>query len=530
LFADSADVVELTPGRFNATVLSSKEAWLVDYYADWCPHCQNFAPVWQHVASQYSGDSRVTFGAMDCALYMDFCAGIKVGAYPTMRAYNLPDAPDSAGEAGVALHEGDYNLDEEQELKGLIDAKLAALGPAPLTLAPTPAGPGAPATSWLLPAPAPAPKEISATSDSAVFRLIDAELALVYALRQGTATAAVRRPVEPPDPSDPLALGGEALAGLVAWLDLVSRLLPSSRGRRDVAELAAVARSAQQGSGVLPRAAWLLALDERKVDLVGPQAGQDPTPYWRLCATYTCGLWTLFHILTVAAADPISRRLAAAAEDDGVARDGRRLREDGPVVRQRGLEEAGVSASPTPGETLQRIRGFVENFFGCEECSKHFVATYDSCQFGRCALEATDGQGSALWLWQVHNNVTARVAGERGRAVPHPWPNLAFCEKCWVQVPGAPERWNPTAVFDYLTFAFVPPDDTVVGSGPLMGADSFFTSFSSNTIFVGLVLGGSGIAGILWWSLHRDKEQGEWFEVQDHEDNELSPISSSMGN
>lgn len=474
LFAGSPTVVELTTSRFRSTVLTSRTAWFIDFYADWCPHCQQFAPVWEEMAGKFRGDGRVSFGGVDCAVEADFCGDAQVGAYPTLRGYNLPGLDNSSTARGGSMGEPGYSSDEHDDVLKLLQKMLLALGPAPVIN-----GTGdalSPALSPKVPAPAPAPSDEVASAPSAASRLIDAEVALVYALRQGTAVAAARTPAG--DPEDPLALTDEALKELVLWLSFLAEVLPSEVARADVGALANTARAAQLGSGVLPRAAWLEALDRRKVDVVVPEAGKDPAPYWHLCGTYTCGLWTLFHIV-----------LASVANGPG----GRRL------------EEA-TQVGPTPGEAAIRIRGFVKTFFGCEACVEHFLGMFDSCKFGRCELSPRDGPGTALWLWQVHNNVSARIAGEQGRPVPEPWPKKAFCEDCWVQDPSNPgTHWDPNAVFRYLSLAYLPQEES---RGP--GSKGPFQGLASLNLPAGLITPATtfivavAVAAFAWCSFRRD--------------------------
>nr|CAD7394800.1 unnamed protein product [Timema cristinae] len=44
-------VLELNPSTFNDHVMMDKDVWLVDFYAPWCGHCVEFAPVF-HVIAQ----------------------------------------------------------------------------------------------------------------------------------------------------------------------------------------------------------------------------------------------------------------------------------------------------------------------------------------------------------------------------------------------------------------------------------------------------------------------------------------------
>lgn len=83
---------------------------------------------------------------------------------------------------------------------------------------------------------------------------------------------------------------------------------------------------------------------------------------------YTCGLWTVFHCLSV------------------------------------GATQHSFTASI---DTLLAIRGYVEHFFGCKNCARHFLlvaaTTTDS------SLADHGAAGPMLWLWQTHNAANARI-------------------------------------------------------------------------------------------------------------------------
>lgn len=49
-------------------------------------------------------------------------------------------------------------------------------------------------------------------------------------------------------------------------------------------------------------------------------------------------------------------------------------------------------------------RGFVEHFFQCSDCSKHFVAMASE----PAALGVTSRKDAVLWLWRSHNRVSLR--------------------------------------------------------------------------------------------------------------------------
>jgi len=460
----------------------------------------------------FDSEHRLVFGALDCAMYDDLCMDIEVNSFPTMRAFHIPGMHKSYTKRGADLHEGEYKIYEKMELVDLLQAKVAKLGNTSNNASAGAwafsrsdrgvycslnrggilaqfsaksqsnaekardaceafcfktdacwgcsvlcamascqwnalhscgvrmtwvgrisgdvtkkivkrggANPGNKTGSSGLShigSPSPAlPAELPASPVAAALHMIDAELALMYSLRQGTAIA-----------SKSGTLQGEVLEELVRWLEFLASVLPSSRARRSIDALAQVANDGLRKEGKLEHTSWLAALDRRVIDQVPVHAATDPNPHWRLCGSYTCGLWVLFHIATVSAA-----RLNNASNTS---------------LHQKGTEGRYLQELPSQLDPLARIRGFVSHFFGCADCVAHFLKTYDECKFGVCRLQASDGPGAALWLWQVHNVVTTRVSKEQGREPPVPWPSRPHCDVCWAAA--GEDDWDSAAVFKYL--------------------------------------------------------------------------------
>jgi len=71
-----ANTVEFTDANFDAEVLKSGQAVLVDFWAPWCGPCRQIAPMIDALAAEYAGS-------------------IKVGKV------NVDDSPQSAGAYGV---------------------------------------------------------------------------------------------------------------------------------------------------------------------------------------------------------------------------------------------------------------------------------------------------------------------------------------------------------------------------------------------------------------------------------------------
>ena len=120
---------------------------------------------------------------------------------------------------------------------------------------------------------------------------------------------------------------------------------------------------------------------------------------WRWCAArgglaagvggYTCGLWLLFHA-TLASSDR-------------------------------------VSAAPA----LRAIAAWVQDFFGCAECARHFGQFY-SAHAGAHTAGHID---SSVWLWRAHNAVSLRLRASDADAAPYKrlWPAVESCKECYTE-------------------------------------------------------------------------------------------------
>ncbi|XP_069719181.1 sulfhydryl oxidase 1 [Phaenicophaeus curvirostris] len=129
---------------------------------------------------------------------------------------------------------------------------------------------------------------------------------------------------------------------------------------------------------------------------------------------YPCGLWTIFHLLTVQAA------------------------QSGPDTE-------------LPLEVLSTMRCYVRHFFGCRDCAQHFEAM---------AAESMDRVASrreaVLWLWSHHNEVNARLAGGDTEDPKFPklqWPPPDLCPQCHREERGV-HIWDEQAVLSFLKTRF----------------------------------------------------------------------------
>ncbi|XP_065051980.1 dnaJ homolog subfamily C member 10-like [Rhopilema esculentum] len=78
-------VEQLDYYSFFDVVINQMDAWLVDFYAPWCGHCTQFAPVFEKIAKRLSGT--VKAAKVNCEENYNLCREAGIRAYPSLRFY-----------------------------------------------------------------------------------------------------------------------------------------------------------------------------------------------------------------------------------------------------------------------------------------------------------------------------------------------------------------------------------------------------------------------------------------------------------
>jgi hypothetical protein len=322
---------------------------------------------------QHTEKMAIRFGAVNCAAFNGLCRQNHVEGYPTVKAFGFQDVGNGTSLSSrtkeainkwirerVSAHGGAQGTNEAHENPWLGAEGIAT---------PTKDSP------------------LKRVNDERVLRHRDAMTALQFAFDKEVFLG-----VE--------TLGTDSLMHLKSFLRLLALSLPGRDYRKRFTELYddvkdRMSLTVDEWSGTMKR--------------LNPTMLSEAPLHWELCPGYTCGLWTLFHILSV----------------------------------QSGFQ------GTSPVVTMEAVRGFVESFFGCAACRSHFLDSYENCRHGRCDITESDVDNRALvlWLWRLHNAVNLRVGMEAGGTAGRTRGN--YTELLWPSVSACPACWDHTAHEDY---------------------------------------------------------------------------------
>jgi len=432
LNADAQLVQELENGQAPDPD-AAKQWWVVDLYADWCPHCQAFAPTYLSTAvklMEKHGELNVRFAAVDCEIHSEFCAARALHGFPTVLTI-----PPYGGAPETRTHDGEHFWDALSEIVG---------GPLAETLRQADASNGLGRGNDKCPskrelgssAPVDSiPLGVGWRKAEADFapqdRLHDAARMVHYVLRNWVRPQSVGEAIFMPPwtkakndlpgfyaaaeikakkkharankktkfkiplqwevPFQPYAFTYNTLIGLEQWLQALVKALPVSPDAQKSLEWLRdmlrerIEKAEQHGVG-LCLVEWLQWLDSEWFDsfALGHPVENEPIT----CTTETCALWTTFHILSVNAPE---------------------------------------------GEHLDIMAGivaFVEHFFRCAHCRAHFLHQYNNQKaYGSRNIKSADDLIKVLW--RFHAAVSIRVQHENKCLADRQWPPVDFCPACW---------------------------------------------------------------------------------------------------
>lgn len=134
---DAKPVKVLVGQNFKEIVFDKEKAVFVEFYAPWCGHCKQLAPIWDQLAEAYEGNDKIVIAKMDSTT--NEIEDVKVQSFPTIKYFPVgsdevidyngartlegfkkfldSDGKDGAGDAAPEEDE-EEDEDEEEEDEG----------------------------------------------------------------------------------------------------------------------------------------------------------------------------------------------------------------------------------------------------------------------------------------------------------------------------------------------------------------------------------------------------------------------------
>ncbi|XP_042385130.1 sulfhydryl oxidase 1-like [Zingiber officinale] len=373
--ADAA--VELNASNFRSFLKESPLKFaVVEFFAGWCPACRNYKPQYEKVASLFNGPDAVHSGIIllarvDCALETntELCGSFSVSHYPML--FWGPPKKFSAGRWDPKKNNEIQLIDEWRTADLLLNYLNKKIGSS-FTL-----GDEKYENENTLARNASDPAEIARA-------IYDVEEATAQAFKIIFQNKMIKSNTRGP---------------LIKFLQLLVVHHPSKRCRKGSAEMLVNFNNLWPSDLLSMSSQETNLLEDGDTSTNYQICGKEiPRGYWIFCRGsikgtrgFSCGLWVLFHSLSVRVGD----------------------------------EESNLA--------FMAICDFIQNFFTCDDCRRHFHVMTSSISE---PLNKT--RDLALWLWSAHNKVNKRLREKENELKTFDprfpkilWPPKQLCPSCY---------------------------------------------------------------------------------------------------
>lgn len=395
---------------------------IVEFYAHWCPHCKRFKPNYINFARSLqeflvtSKLENVTIEtrAVSCVPNQQICKDMEIHSYPTVKFF------PAFSMNGTTAHI--YDLHPLQTLRVF---QLYQEQPANITES-TKTEPDAKTFNLRNHFKRPLKTTQLVFMDRTQQEIYnDAHLSFAFALK--TAIFMGNGPGQPLDPSPQMHFQD--------FLRILQNGLPPSMSLQPLL------------ADLLDPFEFVVMSDDHLQEVLGRHPA--PATEWspsclKHDSGYTCGLWQLFHIMSIGIVEWNQLVPIASSEDL--------------ILPPMGVADA--------------LRNYISDFFGCDDCRTHFLKEYDACHHDRCNRLIDHRAGGTrsdwielpLWLFEMHNGVNSRLRNERiadyqdnngGNKEETTeqdvlWPPKEKCPRCWL----SDGRWDEQMVYLYMRLEY----------------------------------------------------------------------------